>query len=418
LLNNSNRGYFFGLFVAFSSSMTKHESGVLFDAIFKNDVSHVASLLTTNVSNLDENPWPLLRAAERGSVEILTLLLDAGANVDVVDDNFQCACYVAVHNNRFDALKLLVERGAHVAAVPTSSRGSLLKKALLSNCEMIAYLINAGAPLDHLLHDDLMNLVAASQDLAVLARVGAWMARNGKNLGALHGLQNRSLCHYIAGAEDRGRRTELVLRAAVLAGANVAAVDLSGKTPLLCAATSRHSTPMRVLVELGADIDRSTVGADTALQTLCFAGGGDANRHCVELLLALGADVHVVDKRGRSACHFAAIRKNAGALHACLAVGGDLDKPDNTGKSARKIASSNGIVPTADDIDNARRRIATARLDLVRIRAFQICVGLQSINLDALQLCEILTHSFGAIGSLIAFHEWWTIATKVKHFKP
>jgi hypothetical protein len=26
-------------------------------------------------------------------------------------------------------------------------------------------------------------------------------------------------------------------------------------------------------------------------------------------------------------------------------------------------------------------------------------------------------HSFGAIGSLIAFHQWWAIAVKVKHFR-
>jgi hypothetical protein len=50
-------------------------------------------------------------------------------------------------------------------------------------------------------------------------------------------------------------------------------------------------------------------------------------------------------------------------------------------------------------------------------RAFQICVGLQSFRLSALQLCEILMHSFGALGSLILFHQWWVIATKVKHFR-
>jgi hypothetical protein len=82
------------------------------------------------------------------------------------------------------------------------------------------------------------------------------------------------------------------------------------------------------------------------------------------------------------------------------------------------IATRNNVaLPTADEIDAARHRIAKARLDLVRERAFQICVGLQSFRLNALQLCEILMHSFGALGSLIAFHQWWAIATKVKHFR-
>jgi hypothetical protein len=63
--------------------------------------------------------------------------------------------------------------------------------------------------------------------------------------------------------------------------------------------------------------------------------------------------------------------------------------------------------------------VASQRLDfdLVRERAFQICVGLHPLDISALQLCEILMHSFGALGSLIAFHQWWAIATKVKHFR-
>jgi hypothetical protein len=82
------------------------------------------------------------------------------------------------------------------------------------------------------------------------------------------------------------------------------------------------------------------------------------------------------------------------------------------------IATRNNVaLPTADEIDAARRRIAKARLDLVRERAFQICLGLQPLDINALQLCEILMHSFGALGSLIAFHQWWAIATKVKHFR-
>jgi hypothetical protein len=98
-------------------------------------------------------------------------------------------------------------------------------------------------------------------------------------------------------------------------------------------------------------------------------------------------------------------------------VGGDLDQPDNKGETPRMIAiREDGAMPTADEINAARRRIAKTRLNLVRERAFQICLGLHPLNISALQLCEILMHSFGALGSLILFHQWWTIAVKVKHF--
>jgi hypothetical protein len=135
---------------------------------------------------------------------------------------------------------------------------------------------------------------------------------------------------------------------------------------------------------------------------------------CVELLLALGADVRLVDEWGNS--HFA-IRSPA-SLCAVVAAGGNLDQPDNKGETPRMVATRLEFpLPTAAEIDVARRQIAKTRLDLVRERAFQICVGLQSFRLNALQLCEILMHSFGAIGSVILFHQWWAIATKVKHFR-
>jgi hypothetical protein len=105
-------------------------------------------------------------------------------------------------------------------------------------------------------------------------------------------------------------------------------------------------------------------------------------------------------------------------LCALLAAGGNLDQPDNEDETTRMIAIRERVaLPTADEIDAARQRIAKTRLDLVRHRAFQICVGLQSFRLNALQLCEILMHSFGALGSLILFHQWWAIAVKVKHFR-
>jgi hypothetical protein len=167
---------------------------------------------------------------------------------------------------------------------------------------------------------------------------------------------------------------------------------------------------------LGVEIDRQSNDGLTALIN-------DASRKpkpssSVELFLALGADVNLVTNDGRTVCRITAMFNNPAALCALVAAGGDLEQRDTDGQSPRMIAiRNNAQLPTGDEIDAARRRIAKARLDLVRERAFQICVGLQSFRLNALQLCEIMMHSFGALGSLILFHQWWAIATKVKHFR-
>jgi ankyrin repeat protein len=42
----------------------------------------------------------------------MTMLLDAGANINAIDEGKCTACQIAIVMNQFDALKLLVERGA------------------------------------------------------------------------------------------------------------------------------------------------------------------------------------------------------------------------------------------------------------------------------------------------------------------
>jgi hypothetical protein len=110
-------------------------------------------------------------------------------------------------------------------------------------------------------------------------------------------------------------------------------------------------------------------------------------------------------------------KESYSTLSACLAAGGNIDESDKYGNTPRSfLLRGEYRLPSADEIDAARRRIAKTRLDLVRHRALEICIGLQPFNLDVLRLCEIMMNSFGALGSLVAFHQWWAIAFKVKHF--
>jgi ankyrin repeat protein len=55
---------------------------LLIDAIEKNDISTVSSLISSGSMNLNGEPLPLHRAAEHGRVEIMTMLLDAGADIN------------------------------------------------------------------------------------------------------------------------------------------------------------------------------------------------------------------------------------------------------------------------------------------------------------------------------------------------
>lgn len=391
----------------------------LFRAIDINDVVTISSLIASGiVKNQLCSRSPLVHAALRGRANVVRMLLD--------DDrkHHLKACHAAIYHRYPSVLnELLVEREAFV-----NDRSLLVvvSRSFQSGDQMAVALLDAGASPDDLTNDELISLCSVASvenegdvSLPVLRRL---LAR-GVNVSALRSSDGSTLCHIaVTDALDDVDVDELLRTLVTVAGVDVNAVDDNGSTALHRAALVRNFKAIRLLVaELGADVDRQRFDDScTALHML-----SDSSRDwndvgpCVELLLALGANVCLVNSEsGDSPCHAATRARAFAALCAFLAAGGDLDQPNNNDETPRTIASREKVsLPTADAIDAARRRIASIQLGLVRHRAAEICIGLYSLNLDALQMCEIMVQACAAFGSLMLFHQWWTIATKVKHFQ-
>jgi hypothetical protein len=126
---------------------------------------------------------------------------------------------------------------------------------------------------------------------------------------------------------------------------------------------------------------------------------------CTILLLAAGADVAARDCNGRTACFLATPEEPMPCVIAMVAAGADLDAEDENGETPRQFLTERGDDVFIDplQVEAARREIAKVRIDFVRRRAMEVCIGLQSLQLDALQLCEILPLACGRLARLIAF---------------
>jgi hypothetical protein len=134
----------------------------LMHAIEENDTATASSLISSGIVNLNRKPLLLHRAAQLGRVEIMSVLLDAGADINAVDRFQQSACHFAIFENHFDALKLLVERGANLGVVDSNGNSLLSTVARRDRDERFAILLlDAGAPLDGLPNDELMGLVSS-----------------------------------------------------------------------------------------------------------------------------------------------------------------------------------------------------------------------------------------------------------------
>jgi ankyrin repeat protein len=378
----------------------------LFSAILHNDIVTASSLIANGV--IDGNPPPLSVAARHNRLEIMARLLDAGAPINAVDMNLQTACHKAISYDSLPALELLIARGADLDVV--NARGQSLLACSIHNddARFAIALLDAGVSLEHESQSRLVDLAAKST--ALVLRL---LARN-VDVGALRDTDFNTPCHW-AIMNDPGN-VDIVRTLISVARCDPNAASVRGLTPCMNAVINDNAAMLRVLIELGADVNRCNTDGWTALHLACDANALDATA-CVDLLVAAGCDCRFAIGTGDTAGHIAVAHDSVDVLCTLLAGGADFEQADNNNVTIRQFATNCQCpLPTDDEIGAARLRIARMRLDFVRHRALQTCIGLQAFDLPALQLCEIMLHACGPVAPLVPFHQWWKIATTVKHF--
>jgi hypothetical protein len=201
-----------------------------------------------------------------------------------------------------------------------------------------------------------------------------------------------------------------VVQHLVEAGANLEARTSYDETPLQLAVRRKGSCAHQVamaLIEAGAVADNDTLcrAAGLGMSMIRFL----LNRNVNVRELRGSKHVRLVDCRGRTALQ-SLLQIESSSVRLIIAmfalVGVDADKECAV------------VPPTADELAIARRWLGDAQFDLiVSKRAFQVCLGLQPLWLPALVTCEILMAALGATAPWVQFHNWWNLATRVKHFK-
>jgi ankyrin repeat protein len=379
------------------------------------DAKKVKLLITTFRVNVNErfhncgiDTVPLVLATRLGHTSIVELLLSFGAHVNSAGRDGQTACFCAAERGRADILAVLIAHRADLGCIDAAGLAPIDIAFKRSHEHCVAMLIRADAPLDRARSCKAAAMgvesVQALMDRGIVVRE----LRNGRDCTPCH-LAIRREC------VDLG---PLMHKLVHVCGIDVNAVDAAGDTCSHVAVVHGMVDCLRWLILAGADID--IVNTDdhySPLHEASFYG----REECVLLLLAAGADVQARTVHGPACClatqAFIPVENSTAILQLLIACGVDIDFPNAGGESTRQAMASRCLVVTDDGIEAARRRIAKERVDFVRYRALQVCVGLQSRGLDALQMCEILQHACGPVAHLIAFHQWWKIATTVKHFK-
>ncbi|KAG2503012.1 hypothetical protein JM18_009682 [Phytophthora kernoviae] len=118
-------------------------------------------------------------------------------------------------------------------------------------------------------------------------------------------------------------------------GADIEKTNGKGCTALICAAQNGHEETVRNILEKGADIELAT---DDGYTPLIIAAQND-QAEVVQLLLEKGADIEIADDNGYTSLIFAAQNGHADIVNIILDSGAAIDTESNDGSTALLVAT-------------------------------------------------------------------------------
>ncbi|KAK7093296.1 E3 ubiquitin-protein ligase MIB2-like isoform X2 [Littorina saxatilis] len=273
----------------------------LLSAVTKGDHSAVRQICLADTSLVEQehnNVTALLLACAHGTshIQVVTTLLEVGANVNHGLPPFRTPLYACTEGKSEELMELLIEAGADLFAVDENCRNYLHFTAAFGMPRSIRVLASRGLDVnikdDHgnsPLHVAIDHFKAESVEALVKLDSADLRVTNKRGFPALHW----------ACLRDNARAVELIL------ARDKSQVDekFHGKhSPLHIAANNEHDECIRVLVIAG--------GANVNVQS--FPGSGYSPLHlaCVktrfkasEALLEMGADPNVQDRDGDTPLH-------------------------------------------------------------------------------------------------------------------
>jgi len=247
---------------------------------------------------------PLLFAAREGCAECETVLIDAKADINVVDPDQQSALIIALINGHYDAAAVLIERGIDVNMPDKVGRTALY--AAVDDHTMPSS--NRPSP------KEIDNRLTSLDVIRMLL--------------------------------DRGAKVDAPLRAQIpyrtkLDRGGDGALGV-GTTPLIRAAKSADVAAIRLLLEKGANAKATTRNGVSAVMMAAsvnakeedMTGRNKTEKDIIEatrLLLAAGTDVKSAEAQGRTALHGAAQWGLTDVVKFLQAQGANINAADRRG---------------------------------------------------------------------------------------
>ena len=227
-------------------------------------------------------------ASAEGDADVVQLLIDAGADIEIKNSDGRCPLHNACEAGALDNVKMLVRAGAGVNVTDNKGDTCLTVAAIFGHTETVRYLV--GLPEVEINHG------AANNDTA-LHRAGQKACTD-------------------------------VVRVLIDAGADVEIKNAHGRSPLHCALEVLDIVKM--LVEAGAGVRDTDDEGDTCLTLAAYFGQTETVRYLVGLP---EVEMNHRDGDNKTALQCAVEENQKDMVQVLIAAGADMDTENTDGRS-------------------------------------------------------------------------------------
>ncbi len=321
---------------------------VLFGVIDNGQIEEVVWLLEQGVDvNIKYyGITPLHKAVQNNRLEIIEILLLAGAGINIKDRYGRVPLYYAIGNKNREIVHLLISVGADLN-VADNYNVRLLEYAIkVGNAEIVEMLLANGADIDFLSKDGYTPI---------------YLAIKGNNKEIVEILLQYGAKIEIRYLFDAIRMSSIgIAELLIQYGADVNGQTLDGYTPLHQAVQAKDSALVKLLLTHGADPripnSKGETPYDLAKEEIkevffeYFSRGKDlgeelirtseeGDEEYVKWLLERGANVNAATSDGNTALHKAAKGGHREVVKILLEYGADAEAENSTGWRPRDLAS-------------------------------------------------------------------------------
>ena len=266
----------------------------------------------------------LALAAYSGKEKIVSLLLERGADINLIGGNFGTALGAAARDGNGQIVSLLLERGANVNSIGGIYETALCIAASTGNGQIVSLLLERGADINTI--GGIYGTVLSAAANGGNGQIVSLLLERGADINSIGGVYGTVL-----GAAAHGGNDQIV-SLLLERGADINSTGGLYGTALGAAADGGNGQIVSLLLERGADINSTGGMYGTALGAAAYEGNGQI----VSLLLERGADINTIGGNYVTALGAAIHRGNGQIVSLLVDRGADIGtalRMEDTGES-------------------------------------------------------------------------------------